>query len=89
MSLVQAPAPGTGEESVAGSGAAPARGGATAPCPACGVSTPRLRARVPWYARLDPLARAVAGRGLLRCPACGHRWPADDAQRRDTEARSR
>ena len=51
---------------------------ATARCPACGAATAGLRARVPLYARLDPLARAIAGRGLVRCPECGHRWAADD-----------
>jgi hypothetical protein len=58
----------------ASAGASPS----VASCPACGVSTVGLRARLPWSARLDPLARAVAGGGVLRCPACGHRWPADD-----------
>jgi DNA-directed RNA polymerase subunit RPC12/RpoP len=51
---------------------------ATARCPACGAATAGLRARMPLWARLDPLARAIAGRGLVRCPECGHRWAADD-----------
>ena len=76
------------EGSLAGREAAAPEGGTTTSCPTCGASKAAPSARVPWYARLDPLARAVAGRGLLRCPACGHRWPAD-AGRGGAGARSR